>query len=499
MIAGVGALLRFWDLGAVGYNNDEAVYAGQAAALAGDQARAQFFSIFRAHPLLIQFFISLVFRVQFSEFAGRAVLAAFGTATLVAAYLLGLVMFSKRTAVIGSLLLAVLPYHILISREVLLDVGLAFFYTITILFVVKYAKTGRLLWAYAFGASTALAILSKEAGIFLVPVVLLYLKARGMLKLRPLLVEIAAFIIAVAPGPLSLIIGGGAGETALVNVITWQIARPANHTWLFYPLVLYQYFDAVIVLAILGIVLAVARRTSADVMLLLWFSIPFMFFQIWPVKGFHYIVPLAPCLCLLAARLFEPPMTIPRLTFLPISSIQKIRVERLFAVFLTFLAVGSMLVTYASATAASQQVTNPTAGFSGFYGGRELGSWIRQNLPERTVFITIGVTMANLIEFYGERQAYALSVSPNPANRNPAYTPIRNPDYQIRIGQVHYLVWDTYSAARSKHFSDRLNSLVAKYNGHLVYIISAQVANPDGSKSSVDIIRVYEVFGAAGK
>ena len=32
----IGAILRAWSLGTIGFNSDEAVYSGQAAALAGD-------------------------------------------------------------------------------------------------------------------------------------------------------------------------------------------------------------------------------------------------------------------------------------------------------------------------------------------------------------------------------------------------------------------------------------------------------------------------------
>ena len=57
----VGFIVRVWAIGAVGFNSDEAVYAGQAAALAGDPTYSKFFAIFRAHPLLVQFLLSVVF------------------------------------------------------------------------------------------------------------------------------------------------------------------------------------------------------------------------------------------------------------------------------------------------------------------------------------------------------------------------------------------------------------------------------------------------------
>ncbi|HKN45553.1 MAG TPA: hypothetical protein VJW23_16705, partial [Propionibacteriaceae bacterium] len=49
---GVGVFLRYWRLSALGFNSDEAVYAGQAASIAGQEAYLPYFPIFRAHPLL---------------------------------------------------------------------------------------------------------------------------------------------------------------------------------------------------------------------------------------------------------------------------------------------------------------------------------------------------------------------------------------------------------------------------------------------------------------
>jgi len=56
---GGGALFRLWQINAVGFNSDEAVYAGQAAAIVGDPSLAPYFPLFRAHPLLYQFILSL--------------------------------------------------------------------------------------------------------------------------------------------------------------------------------------------------------------------------------------------------------------------------------------------------------------------------------------------------------------------------------------------------------------------------------------------------------
>ncbi len=89
------------------------------------------------------------------------------------------------------------------------------------------------------------------------------------------------------------------------------------------------------------------------------------------------------------------------------------------------------------------------AGTGGVPGGREAGNWIQENVPEKAMFMTIGPSMANIIKFYGARDAYGLAVSPNPLHRNPSYDPIINPDAQIRGSDLQYLVWDSFSAERS--------------------------------------------------
>jgi hypothetical protein len=147
----------------------------------------------------------------------------------------------------------------------------------------------------------------------------------------------------------------------------------------------------------------------------------------------------------------------------------------------------------------SLQATQPyistsfTAGTGGIPGVRATGEWISNNTPKGAVVVTIGPSMANLVRFYGQRTAYGLSISPNPLYRNPAYTPILNPDLQIRNGDIQYLVWDSFSAARTKFFADNLLRLSKRFNGRVVHTESIQVAQPDGSTVEEPVIVIYEV------
>src|SRR5512141_2546297 len=70
-----GSFLRLWQINAIGYNTDEAVYSGQAAAIAGVPGLKENFPIFRAHPLLFQFVLSLIYKIHFDDLVGRLLAA----------------------------------------------------------------------------------------------------------------------------------------------------------------------------------------------------------------------------------------------------------------------------------------------------------------------------------------------------------------------------------------------------------------------------------------
>jgi hypothetical protein len=107
--------------------------------------------------------------------------------------------------------------------------------------------------------------------------------------------------------------------------------------------------------------------------------------------------------------------------------------------------------------------------------------------------LTIGPSFANVIQFYGGRRARALSVSPNPLHRNPTYEPVLNPDLLLRTNAVQYLVYDSYSAARTPFFTKKLMALVKKYHGILVYEDDQPVRGGNGRLTRVPVVRIYAV------
>jgi hypothetical protein len=129
------------------------------------------------------------------------------------------------------------------------------------------------------------------------------------------------------------------------------------------------------------------------------------------------------------------------------------------------------------------------AGAGGSPGGREAGQWVAANVPQGSRLMTLGPSMGNVLQYYSGRRADGLSVSPNPLHRNPSYLPIYNPDGALRSGDYQYVVWDAYSARRSRSFAAKELALIRKYNGRVVH---TELANFDG-KSNQPVVVIYSV------
>src|SRR5436190_11018134 len=126
-----GSFLRIWQINAMGYNTDEAVYAGQAAAIAGVPVLKDIFPVFRAHPLLFQFVLSIIYKIHFSDLLGRLLAVAVGIGTIFLTYHLGKILYGRMPGALAAFFLALMPYHVIVSRQVLLDGPMVFFATLT--------------------------------------------------------------------------------------------------------------------------------------------------------------------------------------------------------------------------------------------------------------------------------------------------------------------------------------------------------------------------------
>ena len=470
----VGLLLRLVNLNAFGFNSDEAVYAGQSASLGGNPLFVNQFPIFRAHPLLLPTLLSPLFSSGTPDLRGRVVVAFLGTATLFAIYLVGKELYGPKTGVLAAVILALMPYHLVVTRQLLLDGPSVLWITLAFWMLARFVRTDRLEWLAASAATLGLAVLTKETAVVLTGALVLFLLISPEVRRPARSVALALMIVAGVSLIFPLAISVAGHSSTGQNYLTWQLTRSSNHAETFYLTTVPAAMGWFVVVAAAGALFFRVNRTWRELLLVLWIGVPFVTFEVYPLKGFQYLLPLAPPLALLAARGLAT-WHLPRKWSRAAGSIAR---PVAIAVVLASLVPMAWTVIFPSAQASA------LAGQGGVPGGRQAGQWIGSHLVPGTELMTIGPSMANILEYYGHRPALGLSVSSNPLHRNPAYTPILNPDLSVRGGQFGYLVWDAYSADRSPSTSRRLEKLVARYHGLSVHTVVA------GGRP---IIVIYEV------
>ncbi|WP_377643214.1 ArnT family glycosyltransferase [Oryzobacter terrae] len=518
-VLAIAVAVRLWRLDAVGFNSDEAVYAGQAASITGDTESLEYFPVFRAHPLLFHATVSLVFElVGVSDLAARLTAVAFGIANVVAAVLLGTELYGRRVGLVGGLLVAVMPYHVIVSRQVLLDGPQAFLVAMAVWSLARYVNRGWSPWLYAAALFLGLSVLAKETSIVLAASVFAFFALSPAVALgwRRMVMASAIFVAVVAAYPMSLRLAGATGTGGAF--IAYQLFRRPNHGLDFYPLTVPPAIGlGVVAAALVAAVVAWRRVTWRETLVWTWVAVPVLFFELFPVKGYQYLLPAATPLAVAAAwalvhwpewtaesRWSERWSTRWRAWRWPASRwlMPRWQVPRrhgprrpvprwLPAAVITVVALTALVPTLQSVSATQRDTA--LAGTGGLPGGRELGAWIGDNVPTGVTMMTIGPSMANVIKWYGHRDARGLSVSPNPLYRNPVYDPIPNPDLAIRRNQVQYVVWDSFSAERSRFFSEAVLRYADRYSGREVYRQEVHGTDDEGRPAMVPIIIVYEV------
>jgi 4-amino-4-deoxy-L-arabinose transferase-like glycosyltransferase len=482
------AAIRLWRLDALGFNSDEAVYAGTAAAIAGDDQLGQFFPIFRAHPILFQSLLSLLYSLGVGDFGARALSAAIGVATVALTYAFGRRLYGSVAGLLAAGLLAVMPYHVVVTRQVLLDGLMCLGATLSLYCVYRYAESISLVWLLAAGAALGLTVLAKETAIVLIGGLYVFFSLTPMVWRRLnhvwLSLGLTGAVVAVYPAVLALSHHAGTGG----NYLLWQLVRRSNHGPLFYATDVSPAIGwGALAAAVIGLVCLRRENTWRERLLLSWVVAPVVFFSLWPVKGYQYLLPVAPIVAVLAAR------TLART--IELAWHRRYRLMAPAQVFAVLLVVGILA---SLAVPAARQVTSTgqstfLAGTGGLPGGRSAGQWLDRNVPAGAQILAIGPSMANVLQFYGHRRVLALSINPNALSHNPSYVAVPNPDLALREGEFQYIVWDSYTADRSPFFAAKALHLVDKYHGVVEFTATIPITTGSGQPTVTPIIVIFKV------
>jgi 4-amino-4-deoxy-L-arabinose transferase-like glycosyltransferase len=387
-----GLIARLIDLTAVGLNSDEAVYAGQGGALFHVSDFNQAFSLFRAHPLLMQAFVGLVFRLGGpSDLTGRLVAVGFGLGAVGFTWAAARELYGPRVAAVAGFVAALVPYHVLVSRQVLVDTPLGCFTAMALFALARGVLRNRPLWIVAASLALGAATLSKETAVVFGPsalLVVLMARRRGRLRQPGLLPWcVVAYLVVMAPFPLTRFIGSRANAGSFV---LWQITRAPNHPPDYFVRVLLQFCTPpVALLGLLGVLMLVHRRGRRDVILLLWILPTFAFYTLWPTKLFPYLFPMFGAFCiavgLAVVAIFD--------------AVWDLRHRRRLGQVVTgSVAAGcAVLLLGSTARGVTDDSSKTLAAFNdfdvevqSFAGVREFARWAGANTPAGSRFMTIG-------------------------------------------------------------------------------------------------------------
>lgn len=192
LVLALGAWLRLGRLETEHLFGDEAEYAIVARFLSNDLWALLYPSLtgpadapFVSQPPLVLYLMGLSMRALGpTDLAAILPSALLGVASVAVVYAISWRLGGVLPALVSSILLAVLPFHVSMSRNAMLDVGYVFFVLLAALFLVLWLQDQRLWQAMAAGVAGACAALSKLPGMLVVAVLVVGVLMALLLALR---------------------------------------------------------------------------------------------------------------------------------------------------------------------------------------------------------------------------------------------------------------------------------------------------------------------------
>lgn len=469
----LAAWLRFAGIASRFLYGDEAEYAIVARYLSRDWLFLSYPAIegmgvqpFVSQPPLVPYLMALSMRVFGpTDLAARLPSILFGVATVIAVYAVGHRLGGRFMGLSAAAILAVMPFHVELSRKAQLDAGFTFFFVLTAYFLVAWLQERRMRQAVGVGVAAACAALSKLPGVLAGPVVLVVF----LVALATVLVQRARGAAAPRDVATTLAHGGvGAGVVALgallyVGLLSyleamrnlwiklqWQLGRvdpdtarvqeaaAVSRDWTWYftdPQHSFQeqFGGLVLGLAIVGLVVSlilVAKRPVREqhhLVVPLFVVVVLSFFLYSERKEGFYLLPFAPFAALLVAYSAEGLRRMLAWAGIRVSALAPRAAPLAIAVALVLVAMPA----YAGVTESYDKYVlgDDQEKFFGS-GTKEAALWIQERDPEAGQYGTLLGRFTLL--WYNEQPTYHWYVD---------HTTI---DQDIRSGKLKYVVYDDY-------------------------------------------------------
>jgi 4-amino-4-deoxy-L-arabinose transferase-like glycosyltransferase len=431
-----------------------------------------------------------------SVFTGRFVSVVFSLLAVYAVFEFARRMYGVKTAFGASVLLAVMPGYVWLSRVAMIETMLVFFFTVSAMFFFLWLREDKTKFLLLSGLTLGLGVLTKYQTIVLAAVMLtsLFILSRGYLRQKfrkiPLLIIVAVLVI--VPWVLvsyqlyaskmleqwfyALNVGNpdkALYSTGLGRFPEWYGAAPV---WLRVPVfylleMAFPYFQSypapspihpvsivLYVVGLAGLGLLAWRRKPADKYLLVWFFVAYVFFTAIPNKEWRYMVPVFPVLALSASTLIISVLRKARKTWRkPQLTIKKKRLVQASAVALAVFALFGTLYSVADAAnwVANEQLALPLDEVTAYVAERLLPG---ENVMVLMPFNVFGAAMVQF--YFYTYPSVTAQVYQYPEMPVDTYTPDFNVTELIvlcRQNNVKYVLVDEYGGAGFHYFNTTLN------------------------------------------
>jgi hypothetical protein len=505
----VAIVLRFYDLDRYGVRGDEAIYSGQASTLSGDPERSLYFAVFRAHPLLYQSVLAVLYGAGMPDMGARWLVAGFGVAAVLVSWLLGRAIGGRWLGLIAAAVIAVAPYAVSMSRMALLDTTTGVLLGLSVWAAVRYLDNRRLAWLTASGGLMALACLTKEvAGVALLALLLSQIDPKLRIGLKPFAIWTGTFVAIGLAYPASLVLGHGV--RAAYAFLRWQLSgrglAPADT----YIAFVHVYLGwAVAIVFVVGLAACLIRPKSRERLLALIAIVVVAFLQYWRLKEVQLPVIVFPVLAVIAAigfvRIGEGTAWI----FDRVrdrasrgatdSSVEGTARRPSRATVATLVTLALVLVVTIPMTYRSWVAINAipdvklSPGRGGYPGQLEAAEWFRDNAPDGSVCAVAAANLAALVQFYSGHECVGLNVPNQARRRNPVDVYVDDAAEWVENNKIHYVITDIISEQARSTLTDELNALIANYHGRLIHEVDGQIRQGNGQPYDSWLVRIYEV------
>ncbi len=485
-IIGLATWLRLAGLDRTSLFGDEAVYSGQAAALAGDAARADSFGIFLAHPVLFQLILGAGFLAGLPDEGGRILTALFGVGTVGLGWLIARYIGGRALGLATGLLLAVLAYDVYLSRLVLLDGPAAFAVAGSLYAFLRAARERSGTWLAISAGVLGLAVLTKESAVLILPAVGVAAVVEPRLRLgtRAWLFAAATFMVVVAAFLLSIVVGGGIDST--LTYLHYQLSRHDQSAFLTYVRLVGPYFGWPFVAgAVIGFVVAV--RAGGDRRIVaIWAIVPTVILQAWGLRELQLPMLVVVQVTLLAAFGLEAVARGVSAVLVRFGAGVARRAEFVAGIGLGLVVAVALTIVPLSLRATSLPDGQPTRS-----GLREASLWLRDHAgPTDGAFVSTAYK-SSVVAYYSRRPAYGFI----PVRRHdPMYRDPGDVAAFWRAGGVRWVVLDHQSRSQATNAAtgvaayDRLVHLLDSGGSALVYEVPGRT--PDAWLAQVHSVTV---------